>query len=85
MTDAEYAATQQQLLAIAAIVSDMDLSGFLQRIERCDALGPMVDPTAYRSGMKRLTTIRRLAEATRDMQPIALELKEELARELADA
>lgn len=76
MSDAEYAQTQAQLLALARVVLDMDLAGFLARIETAHAAGPVLNPTLYRRGQERMEAIRRVASAARGLQDEVRELRD---------
>jgi hypothetical protein len=73
MTDEQYQATQGQLMVLAQVVQEMDLSGFLGRIEYCHALGPMLHPTEYRDTLydgraETLDVIREGAIAASDFK-----------------
>ncbi len=74
MKQEDYLATQTQLLALASVVSSMDLDRFIMAADMAEALGPMLDPTLYRQGAPRLGQIRRLAEAAREFQKLAREV-----------
>lgn len=71
MTDAEYMLTQERLFLVAKMVSNMDLDGFLQRINHAEALGPVLDPTLFMRGATRLDAIKRLARAAKELQKAA--------------
>ena len=51
MTDEDYIQVQGQLMLLAQAVQEMDLDGFRNRIEECQALGPILNPTEYRAAM----------------------------------
>ena len=61
MTDQEYLETQRQVFMITTMVSLMDLEGFLDRISKSHALGPIIDPTLYQHAMGNLQKIEILA------------------------
>lgn len=63
MNDVEYRSTQNQLLIVASLVRELDLDGFLERINKAEAIGPIVDPTLYRAAMANLSVIKSLASA----------------------
>ena len=67
MTDLEYATTQQALLGSASLLSQLNLTEFIDRIDRADAVGPMVDPSAYGKGMRRIEKIKSIAEAAQQV------------------
>lgn len=58
----EYVRTQTALMAVAQTVLGLPLRDFLEWIGRSEALGPILDPTLYRAGCDKLTTIRTIAE-----------------------
>jgi len=68
MTDEKYIIVQQQIVAFAGIVKDLPLDEFLERIELCEAVAPMIDPTLYMQGADNLHKIRRIAEALKVFQ-----------------
>jgi len=70
MTDTEYTVTRAFVEAFVNLVAGhtLDFNGFLARIERADAAGPILDPTAYRDGQKEMHLIRDLARATQAYQ-----------------
>ena len=74
MNNEEYIMTQRQLLLMASLVREMDLDGFLERIETAYALGPMLDPTLYKRGVDNLEIVRRIAEAARKFKATAEEV-----------
>ena len=68
MTNEEYVATLNQLMSLVIGVQDMDLSGFLERIEHTQSIGAILDPTAWIRGNKQLTNIKSVARAAYDFQ-----------------
>jgi hypothetical protein len=68
MTDAEYALTQRLIVAAGQLVAGLDLEGFLRRIEKAEAVGPILAPSLYRESMENLGEIKRLAEACKTFQ-----------------
>lgn len=63
MTNEEYQNTQIQLQMIGEVVSRLDLAGFLNRIDRAETMGPILDPTLYRRAALGLDKIQTLARA----------------------
>ena len=63
MDDAEYLATQQQIILFAKLIRGVDVQAFLERINRAESIGPVLDPTMYRKAAPALDTIKGLAEA----------------------
>ncbi len=71
MTDAEYAITQQQLQLAVAIMRELDLRAFLVRIERCEAVAPLLAPSLYIEGAGKLEQLKRVAVAALALQRAA--------------
>jgi hypothetical protein len=63
MDNAQYEATYRTLQILAMVAVDMDLEGFLARIETAEAAGPVLDPTLYREAGEKLADVKALAEA----------------------
>lgn len=68
MTDEQYLTVQAQLIALSQLVPAMDLTGFVDRINRAEAVGPIVDPTLYRQAKEGLSRIKNIAEAALTFQ-----------------
>lgn len=89
MTDAEYAQVQQLVISTTAVVcdSEIDLQGFLQRINRVDTIGPILDPTLWKKSYSRMEHIRGMAAALarfkRDAQPHLEALRNEVMTDQA--
>ena len=81
MTDAEYIETRQQLLLLANVVSQMDLNGLLECISHTQTVGPILDPTLFIRGSKKLSAVKRIAQGAQQFQKAIAEAKEELADE----
>lgn len=77
MNDEQYAYTQQQLLAFSAVVAEMDLTGFLERISAAETLGLMLEPMLYMQAAGNLNRIKRLARSLRSFQATVLEVRQE--------
>lgn len=77
MSSAEYEATQQNLVFIAHLINQCDLHGFLESIEIAESVGPILDPTLYRKFMKKLESVKRLAQA-------ALHFQNEVRRQMRE-
>ena len=80
--DEEYAQVQQSLLIISRIVNDMNLDSFIRRIDKADAMGPILNPTLYRVASGNLQKLRRLACKLRDFQQ---EVHSQAGHEQADS
>lgn len=63
MTNEEYLEVQTQLTTLAGIARGWKISEMLQMISRAETVGPIVDPTLYRKGMRHLEAIKDLAQA----------------------
>jgi hypothetical protein len=77
MDNAQYEATYRTLQILAIVVVDMDLEGFLARIETAEAAGPVLDPTLYREAGEKLAEVKALAEACKVF-------RDEVRRQAAD-
>jgi hypothetical protein len=64
----EFRGTTTMLVALAEMASGIDLSEYLTTISRDHALGPVVDPTAYRSRMGAVRILEDLAQAALEFQ-----------------
>lgn len=86
LADGEYSMTQEQLVLLASLVANLKLDAFLARIERADALTPMLDPTLWMRGGAKLAAVRRLALAAKGLRDEVLrQARDELAeRERAE-
>lgn len=71
MTDAEYRDTQRVLIEIWIRVQGLDLDGFIDRIDECEGVAPLLDPMLYRRGRVVLNRIKAWAEAARALQKIS--------------
>ena len=79
MSNAEYIATQQQLLLMASLIKELNLDGFLARIKTAYALGPILDPTLYKKSAENVETVHRIAVAARNFQMEVKKVTEEEA------
>lgn len=76
ISDDEYSTIQHQITLIGALLEELDLNGFLERISHTHAAAPILDPTLYRRGADRLHAIEDLARACAKVQAAHRELKE---------
>lgn len=65
---------QQQLLALAMVVSELPLDRLLAYLDRTHALGPTLDPTGYATAERNLRAVGDLAVALQPFQAVALRL-----------
>ena len=68
MTNDDYQMTQEQLIAIAGLLNIIDLAGFLDRISDAETIVPIVDPTLWIKGNKKLEQVKCLAQAAQYFQ-----------------
>jgi hypothetical protein len=61
--DAEYTQTQERLLLLVPFVVSLDLEGFLERINECESIAPIINPTLYMQGRDKLDEVTGLARA----------------------
>ena len=76
ISDEEYMEIQYMLTAIAQRVNEMNLKGFLDRLNRADSIGAILHPTLYRDAMPGLEKIKRLANGARSFQLVVREIME---------
>jgi hypothetical protein len=81
MTEEEYTRTQETLVLIARLADGLDLEGFARRIGIAHAVAPVMDPTLYRRGLRRLQGIGELARSTKNIQEAWAELRDVVERE----
>ena len=68
MTNEEYLQAQHTLTMMAEILKGVDLTAFINRINRAEAIGPILDPTLYRDSMERVSALKETAQAARGFQ-----------------
>lgn len=79
MSEEEYTLIQQQLLMMIPFMLRMNLPGFLRRIQKSEAIAPMLDPTLFMKGSRQLERVKEIARAANGLRKAALkQLKEEL-------
>ena len=64
----EYEVLQSQVMMIAGLLQQLDLSGFITDIALAEAAGPILDPTAFRDAADNLLLIRDVAHALAEAQ-----------------
>lgn len=72
-----YALVQAQLMTLAGLVMDMPLTEFINAGNNAIDFGPLIDPTLWVRGGKRLEKIIELASALRVFQVEVLRQIEE--------
>ena len=78
ITEQDYIQVQQQILFCAKIVVDMPLAEFLQKIDVCESLAPIVDPTLFRQGQDKLQLIKELARGLQQFHKVAVKIKDRI-------
>jgi hypothetical protein len=63
MANMIYAETQRMLIAITGELVHMPLDAFLARIDRSEAIAPLVNPELYLQGRKQMEAVRDMARA----------------------
>lgn len=82
LDEAIYRATQQQIMAFAGLVHDLPLEEFIETANHAQAIGPILDPTLWMKGTKKLDEVLRLANALRTFQ---IEVERQLGQALKEA
>lgn len=83
MNNETYVQTQQHLIALAGIVKDMPLMDFISKINICETVAPMIDPTLYMEGTSKLTFIKRIAESAQNFQKDVIKYEQALKGSLS--
>lgn len=78
MNNDEYQSTQKRLVIMANQIEEMDLDGFLDRIEVADTMGSILDPTLYMRTIDDMNRVKRLAKAFKNVQSVFKEIKSEV-------
>lgn len=68
MNKDEYRMTQERLALLGGFVHDLDLEGFIDAINHCETVAPLLDPTLYMRGAAKLEDVKALAIAARALQ-----------------
>lgn len=63
MKEEEYIQCQSSLILLAKIVKDLPLNEFLSAIDHANTVGPLLDPTLWMRGSKKMQEIRQLASS----------------------
>lgn len=81
MDNATYKATMTRLAMLASTLEDEPIAEMLRDLERVDAVGPVLAPTAYRDGMDNVRSQRELLTALREVQKVVRRQREEAVRD----
>lgn len=68
MHDREYLFALEQMKMLTGLMMRLDIDGLIERMERADVVGPVVDPTLYRQAAEALRQQMAMAKAARDFQ-----------------
>lgn len=74
MTGEQYTIVQEQIFLLGQLVRDLPLDEFIQKAQRADAIGPIINPTLWMRGNKNLQKIIDLAVALREFQGVVLSI-----------
>lgn len=68
MTDEEYLQAQTTIALVAQMTVDLDLDAFIDRANRAESIAPILDPTLWIRGGKKLEAVKDLAIGLRKFQ-----------------
>lgn len=68
MNKEQYQKTQDTILKVGKEIRFLNLSEFVEDIERAEGVAPMIDPTMYRAAMKNLQIIKKMAYGLMEFQ-----------------
>lgn len=68
MDEAVYTQTQQQIVLLAGLVRDLPLQEFLQAIHRSESVAPILHPSLYMRGARKLEIVKQMAQGLRQFQ-----------------
>jgi hypothetical protein len=71
MSNDDYLHTQQTLATLAMIARGLELDTSIQQARQAEAVGPVLDPTAYQRGGTKLRQVIELAEAVKVVKKVA--------------
>lgn len=73
---AAYRTTVTMLYAWANLLADVDIPGLLRDIARAEALGPILDPTAFKAGGQAMAEDKRILQAAAALREIGVFLRD---------
>jgi hypothetical protein len=72
ISNEEYERTRHNIMYIGGLALVLDLVGFLARIEKAEAVGPIANPTLYAEGAEQLQYVKAMALAVAKVRDEAL-------------
>lgn len=87
MRNSEYAVTQHHLMMCVEFLVTLDLDEFINQIEMSEAMGPLLNPTAWMrlnalGGGEALRKVKAVAKEARELQKVFCEAWPEKAARL---
>ena len=77
MDNEQYTTTQIRLAALAAVVRDLDLDGFMERIYLTESMAPIIDPSLWIKESGKLEEVKKIALAAKDFQKAVIKTMED--------
>ena len=85
MTAEKYLETQAHIMTLSSLIGDMDLAGFIRRIETAETLGVFhMPPLEYSRALPKVDVFKRLAHALMGVQTEVRKLRTEAATTWSD-
>ena len=84
MSNEEYERTQHNIMYIGGMALVLDIAGFLERIEKAEAIGPVLDPTLYAKGAESLQYVKAMALAVAKVRDEAMKQAKERGIDLGE-
>lgn len=75
MDDLNYSETQKRLIDATRCIVDLNLDAFLDRINHCESVGSLLNPTLYMKGQCRLEKIKALTIKMQAVKGAMIELE----------
>ncbi len=63
LTDEEYTMVFSRLVLLAGLLRDMKLKQFMNNIEHCETVAPLLDPSLYQRGGAKLSLMKQTTAA----------------------
>lgn len=75
ISNEDYTTVQHQIITMARLVRDLPLAAFLNRIQSCESVTPIFNPSLYMRGAKKLELVKQMAEGLLEFQKSIPELQ----------